>query len=1074
MTLAPLHTHSWYSLLDSTLPPERIAEAAHAARLPAAALTDRDTLAGAVRFYKRARLLGVHPVIGAEVTLSDASTLVLLIENRQGYANLCQLLTESAASDRKPQALEHGSQSPARLNPHGVTFDQLARYSQGLICLAGARSPVAQALLRGRAGDEELLQLQSIYGKNLALEINPSHETALRLARFLVELARRRRVPLAATAEIHYLQPEEWLKFDILQSMRTLTLLGQSHPGKLPPGRYHWHAPEEITRHFGGLPQAIQNTLRIAERCQFDFELGDIRFPQFPCDYPVQLLRAKVQAGLERCYGLSPAPEVLERLRRELAVIEEVGYSGYFLVFADLVEWCRARGIETLARGSAAGSLVCYLLGISNVCPFRFGLCFERFLNRERMQFSKLADIDLDLPWDRRDEVIEHVFEQYGPEHAAMIGAIHTFQGRSAVAEIAKVYGIPEREARRFTEHLPRHHGDALEAVLETPECRNLPWNEEPYATVLRIAAELDGIPRHFAMHPCGLVLSADPLASRMPLFASSKGWLTTHYDMEDVEELGLLKMDLLGQAGLAVLRESLDNIESNHGFRPDLSNLDWNDAPTWEAIATGNARGVFHIESPAMTSLLVMTDCRDIDTLTAVESIIRPGAANEGKKLAFARRKQGLEPVQYAHPSLEPLLADTYGLMAFEEHILLVANGFAGMPWGRADLLRRALVKNRDAALIEKLGEEFRQCALARGRSPEDIQRVWQLVSEFRGYMFNKAHSAAYAVEAFSGAWLKTRYPAEFLAAVLSSRRGFYAPIVYVLEALRLGARFLPPDIHLSDPRRFTVQGAEIRLPLDQVRGLSQATLDRIVSQRPFRDPGDFYRRVQPDRPEWLALLKAGALDTFGEPRGGLFWRLQRLEAYGAPGRRLIEPEPPPPFEPSAENRARWEAEVLGFPVSVHPLALWGGHVAWNSFLSAADLARRQHEFYGKTVRVAGLIVADRRHPTPNGVMKFVTLADWTGFLEAALFADVYRNYGHLTVQPVIGLEAVVEPFDNRRGFTLRALRVLPLRVSHRACAMAASQPCPPPPSPTGFPPPLGGGCIPTVFASPARRKPQ
>ncbi|MCS7044408.1 MAG: DNA polymerase III subunit alpha [Bryobacteraceae bacterium] len=1036
MTLAALHCHSWYSLLDGTMTPEQVAEAAHASGMPAAALTDRDTLAGAVRFYKRARQLGLHPVLGAEVTLVGGGALVLLVENSRGYRNLCRLLTEAALKSadcmEKVQVLEqgaaNGSSSPRRLNPAGVVPEDLARFSEGLICLAGARSPVGQALLRGRTGEEELKSLQAVYGRNLALEITSHNEDCLRLARFLVELARRRRVPLAAAAATHYLHPQEWLKYDILQSMRTLTLLGQSHPDKLPPGRYHWHGPEEIARYFGGLPQALDNTLRIAERCQFDFELGDIRFPQFPCDNPAALLRAKVRAGLERRYGRSPAPEVLARLERELGIIEEVGYAGYFLVFADLVEWCAARGIETLARGSAAGSLVCYLLGISNVCPFRFGLCFERFLNRERMQFSKLADIDLDLPWDRRDEVVEYVFHRYGHQHAALIGAVHTFQGRSAVAEIARVYGIPEREARRFTEHLPRHHGDAREAVLETPECRHLPWNEEPYATVLRIAGELDGIPRHFAMHPCGLVLSADPLADRMPLFVSSKGWLTTHYDMEDVEELGLLKMDLLGQAGLTVLRETLENIEANHQLRPDLSRLDWNDAATWETIATGQARGVFHIESPAMTSLLVMTNCRDIDTLTAVESIIRPGAANEGKKLAYARRRQGLEPVEYAHPSLEPLLADTCGLMAFEEHILLVANAFAGMPWGRADLLRRALVKNRDAALIEKLGAEFRQCALAAGRTPEEIGRVWQMVSEFRGYMFNKAHSAAYAVEAYAGAWLKTRYPLEFLAAVLSSRRGFYAPIVYVLEALRLGARFLPPDIHLSDPRRFLVRGREVRLPLDQVRGLTQATLDRILQNRPFRDPGDFYRRAAPSRPEWLALLKAGALDSFGEPRGGLFWRLQRLEAYGTRA-RLLEPEPPPAFEPTAENRARWEAEVLGFPVSLHPLALWAAHVDWRAFLPAEELRRRQQEFYGKTVRVAGLTVADRRHPAANGVMKFVTLADWTGFLEAALFADVYRDYGHWTVQPVIGLEAVVEPFDNRRGFTLRARKVLPLR---------------------------------------------
>ncbi len=561
--------------------PEQVAEAAHASGMPAAALTDRDTLAGAIRFYRRARQLGVHPVIGAEVSLAGGGALVLLVENARGYANLCRLLTEASLSvpasgfnaytyTEKYPAMEEvrngGSASPRRLNPAGVSREQLGRYSEGLICLAGERSPVGQALLRGRTGEEELTVLQGIYGRNLALEITPHHETSLRLARFLVELGRRRRVPVAVAVDTHYREPGEWVKYDILQSMRTLTLLGQPHPEKLPRGGYHWHGPEEIARHFGGLSQALANTVRIAERCQFDFELGDIRFPRYPCDDPMGLLRAKVQAGLERRYGSSPGAEVRERLERELAVIEEVGYAGYFLVFADLVEWCAARGIETLARGSAAGSLVCYLLGISNVCPFRFGLCFERFLNRERMQFSKLADIDLDLPWDRRDAVIEHVFEKYGREHVAMIGAVHTFQGRSAVAEIAKVYGIPEREARRFTEHLPRHHGDALEAVLETPECRNLPWNEEPYATVLRVAGELDGVPRHFAMHPCGLVLSADALAARMPLFVSSKGWPTTHYDMEDVEELGLLKMDLLGQAGLTVLRETLDNVEANRG----------------------------------------------------------------------------------------------------------------------------------------------------------------------------------------------------------------------------------------------------------------------------------------------------------------------------------------------------------------------------------------------------------------------------------------------------------------------------------------------------------------------------
>jgi error-prone DNA polymerase len=1003
MGYAALHCHSYYSLLDGTMPPEQVAEAAHASGMTAAALVDRDTLAGAVRFYKKAAALGLHAVIGATVTLPDKSRLALLVENGRGYRNLCRLITA------------------------GATDETLGEYSEGLICLAGPQSGVGRAIRRNESPEPLLKKLEGWYGRNLALEIAPHNDDDLRLARLFTELSRKRRIPLATAVETHYLSAEDRLRYDILQSMRTLTLLNQRHEEKLPAGRHHWHTEEEMARYFGALPQAMANTARIAERCRFDFELGDIQFPKFPCADAVALLRAKVKAGVERRYGLEPEARVWERVEREMGIIEEVGYAEYFLVFADIVEWCGRQGIWTLARGSAAGSLVCYLLGISNVCPFRFGLCFERFLNRERMQFAKLADIDLDLPWDRRDEVIQYVFDHYGREHVAMIGAVHTFQGRSAVAEIAKVYGIAEREARKFTEHLPWHRGDAAAAVGETPECSHLPVSEEPYKTVLAMAGSLDGIPRHFAMHPCGLVVSGGVIADRMPLFESSKGLMTTHYAMDDVEELGLLKLDLLGQAGLSVLRDTLENMEENGRERVQLERLDWEDSRTWDTIAGGRARGVFHIESPAMTSLLVMTNCRDMDCLTAVESIIRPGAANEGKKRAYARRRQGLEPVTFAHPSLEPLLAGTYGLMAFEEHILLVANGFAGMPWGRADLLRRALVKNRDRERIEALGQEFREAAQGLGRTEEETERVWGMLREFAGYMFNKAHSAAYAVEAYTGAWLKTRYPVEFLAAVLTSRRGFYSPLLYVLEALRNGARFLPPDLHESAARRFVVRGETIRLPLDQVRGLTAACLERIEEARPFRDVGDFFRQAKPGRAEWLALLKAGALDSLGEPRGRLFWRLQRLEASAQMDRRtLVEPQLPESFEAAPEVRARWEHEVLGFPVSVHPLEYFAPRLEWRRYITAAELTERQQAFYGKEVRVAGLVVADRHHPTGNGTMKFLTLADHTGFLEVALFAQVYRDYGHLTVQPVVAVEAVVDPFDNRRGFVLNGQRVL------------------------------------------------
>ncbi len=996
MTYVALHNHSYYSLLDSTMSVDQLVDAAREHAMTAVGLVDRDTLAGAVRFYKQARSAGLHPVIGSEVTLSSGGTLVLLVEDAAGYANLCRLISTR---------VDHTG---------GVTLDDVARHSAGLLCLTSS------------AGEAFLLGLREMFDTRLALEVSPHRSEDARHTRAMVRLARRHRFPLVATAGAHYRAPEDRLRYDILSSMRTLTLLGQPHPMKLGAGNYHLHSPAEMERHFADLPQAIANTARIAERCRFDFELGDILFPEFKTpdgETPEAALRRLARCGVERRYADRPdRGEVYARLERELRVIEEVGYAGYFLIFADIVDWANRNGIGTLARGSAAGSLVCYALGIGNVCPFRFGLSFERFLNKERMQFAKLADIDLDLPWDRRDEVVRYVFERYGEEQVACIGAFNTFQGRSSVADIAKVYGISEREARRFTENLPYFAGDAGAVVREMPECRHLPYNEEPYRTILKMTAALEGVPRHFMMHPCGLVIGAAPIVSRMPVFRSAKGLLTTHYAMDDVEELGLLKMDLLGQAGLSVLRDARAAIRANRGVEIDAASIDQRDPATWEAISSGHARGVFHIESPAMTSLLVMANCRDIDCLTAVESIIRPGAANEGKKRAFARRHQGFEPVSYVHPSLEPLLADTYGLMAYEEHILLVANGFAGMPWGRADLLRRALVKNKDRRKIAELGVEFRARASECGRAVEETEAVWKMLAEFAGYMFNKAHSAAYAVEAFEGAYLKTRYPIEFLAAVLGNRRGFYAPIVYVLEALRHGARFLPPDVNLS-AERFLVRGDTIRLPLDQIKGLDQATVERIRTARaeaPFGDAGDFYRRVRPRHAEWMALVKAGAFDSLGEPRGRVFWRLCRLEAAAA-RLELFEAEQSDDLPSGADHNPQWEHELFGFPVSCHPLDYFARGVDWTRYVQAARLIG----YLGKEVEVCGLIVAERVHTADRGTMKFLTLADYEGFVEVALFADTYRNYGHLTTQPVVAVRAVVDAFENRRGYVLRAENV-------------------------------------------------
>ncbi|MBI2949779.1 MAG: DNA polymerase III subunit alpha, partial [Verrucomicrobia bacterium] len=617
--------------------------------------------------------------------------------------------------------------------------------------------------------------------------------------------------PAVAAPAIHYATPEDRQKYDIVQSIRTLTLLREKHPEKRLGGRLHFRAPREMTAACNEHPGWLQHTLEIAERCHFEFPFGKPQFPAFtPPDgsSPSEFLRRLVHRGLEERYGQAEchvsrvthhasrftphAPPQFQisnlqsQIETELAIITEVGYEEYFLITWDFLQDCRRRGIEWITRGSAADSLVCYCLGISSVCPIRFDLYFRRFLNKERMALHKLPDIDIDFAHDFKDDVVKLIFEKYGPEHCAVVGGFSTFQARSAFAEVAKVLGVAEREVRKFTEHFPWSFGGGwvpdeptpsggdglIEMLRASPENRDLPLDEEPYQTALQMAEFLDGVPRYPKMHPCGLVLSRQPMHELTPTFISNKGCPTTHFDMDAVEAVGLVKMDILAQGGLAAMRD-VKAMLAERGIGIDLDRClardkaggqlllgdpqapePWQDPRVWEMIARGNARAVHHIESPAMTSLSRMCNVREIDGLIAIVSVIRPGAANEGKKLAFTRRYQGLEAVTYPHPSLEACLRSTYGLVVYEEHILQLCEAFAGLAPGRADVLRRALNKQK-RRVIEEIRGEFFSSARARGHTPEKTSEVWDLVTGFAGYAFCKAHSTAYGVEAYQSAWL-------------------------------------------------------------------------------------------------------------------------------------------------------------------------------------------------------------------------------------------------------------------------------------------------------------------------------
>ncbi|MGV3772371.1 MAG: DNA polymerase III subunit alpha, partial [Verrucomicrobiales bacterium] len=850
----PLRTHSHYSFLDSTLSPEEIVKLATHNDMSAVALTDTGNLHGSVEFVLAAQKAGIKPILGVELRY-DGKPLLLYVESTRGYANLCRLL-----SHQGERAQSRAEESVVNSQRKEVGRETLARYSEGLIAVGGDAG-----LARFFPG--------AFYRLAASREM-PGNDRAV------------------AAPAVHYADAEDWQRYNILQSIRTLTLLNEEHPDKQSGGRLHFRTQSEMGAACAKNPEWLRHGIEIAERCSFVFPFGK---PQFPPYHPKdgttmrEFLKKLVMDGLAIRYH-ARAPQYQKQVDEEISIIAAVGYEGYFLMVWEILQECRAHGIEWITRGSAADSMVCYCLGISDVCPIRFDLYFKRFLNPERMALNKLPDIDIDFPHDRKDDVVRLIFERYGAEYCAMVGGFSTFQLRSAFAEIAKVLGVGERDVRKFTERFPWSLGGwkpaepastdgagLIEALRSNPEIRDLPMDEEPYRTALDMAAFLDGRPRYPKMHPCGMVLSCQPMHELSPTFISNKGLPTTHYNMDAVELIGLVKMDILAQGGLAVMRDAKKSLQKQ-GVAVDFGKLEpWADPHVWEMIASGGSRAVHHIESPAMVSLCRMTNVREIDGLIAIVSVIRPGAANETKKLSFTRRYQGFEPVSYLHPCLEPCLKSTFGLVAYEEHILQICEVFAGMSAGHADMLRRALVKQQQA-VVAKIGTEFTQAARQQGHDEKKIVEVWELVAGFSGYAFNKAHSTAYGVEAYQSAWLKYYHPAEFMAGVLTHGKGFYHPIVYVLECHRLGLSFLSPSVNEPGPA-FIPHGRAIRVPLTHIKGLRQQTTERILvahAARPFESIQDFFHRVNPNAAELESMIRVGAFDEFGDTRTRQFWQAQ------------------------------------------------------------------------------------------------------------------------------------------------------------------------------------------------------
>jgi len=902
---------------------------------------------------------------------------VLLVKDRTGYRHLCRVL------------------SKRHLIPAGFSVEgALLEWGEGLIVLTD---------------DESLLEV-------LAPEMPPGDlyvELRGRPDPRMLDLAAALSLPVVATGPVFFPRRRDRDLMRVLVAIGRNLLVKEVPESALAGPDAAFATREEMAGRFRGCPEAIANTVRIADRCRFAAPRSKAIFPEYPVPagetaYSLLVKRA-FEGAAERYRPLRP--EVPARLSEELSVILELGFAEYFLIVHDITRHARSQGIPMVGRGSAADSLVAYCLGLTIVDPIAFDLYFERFLNRSR---TDPPDIDMDIGWKGRDDVLSFVYETYGRDRVAMISTINTFQGRSSFREAAKAVGLSPSEVSRYSKRLPSHYpGPLATAVRMLPECRDLPVDAEPFRTILRIADRIEGYPRHLSVHPCGIVISPTEITDYVPVERSAKGLVVTQFDKGPIEEIGLVKIDLLGQRSLSAIADTVVAVKRNHGVTIDIANIPDEDAATAEMLSKARTMGCFQVESPGTRNLLSMLSARNQRDAMIGLSLIRPGPAAGGMKESFVLRRAGEEPLHFLHESLRTVLSETYGVMLYQEDILKVANAVAGFTLTEADQLRRAITKERSREKIRELRETFLVRAEKLGTRRDEAGPVWTAVENFVGYSFSKAHAATYGRVAWQAVWLKRRYPAEFMASVLANGGGFYDARAYIEEARRLGVAILLPDVNRSE-RTFAALDGGIRIGLGQVRDLKEKTLDTLFAEReagPFLSLRDFVTRVPGEEREVANLVLAGAFDAFDQPRPALLWRLRVLFGKnGSPARRgaatLFGRESeiaagagadldfPDVGGYAKERRVESEFEVLGLSATAHPLEFFEEWLREKGAISTAEFAERR----GGHVTVGGWMTTTRRIRTKAGeFMRFLTIEDRTGTLEAVIFPAVYQRYGHL-----------------------------------------------------------------------------
>ena len=980
MRVIPLHVHSHWSLLDGVPSIKELVTFATSAGLPALALTDSHALYGAMEFVSECRKAGVAPILGAELNLAGGDSIILLVRNMQGYGNLCRLISSVQAAPDREAAIARG-----------ITLADLALHADGLVALTGGvDGPLDARLRQDNPAQAEALahELVNVFGQDrLYVELQIFEESDRKQASALEALADRLNLRTVATHDIHYLSPADALRYRILTAMRQNVRLVDLSP--LPDVSFP--SEDEMRVKFAEFPTALAATEEIAERCRFEFPLGQWRFPKLELASgrtPTEEMQALVLTGAAQRYGeLTPALDA--RLRKEVDVIDKLGYAPYFLVVADIVRFARQQDVPISPRGSASSSVVAYCLGIHDIDPIAHNLYFERFLSLER---HDPPDIDLDLCSHRRDEVIQYVYQKYGADRVAMVCTYATLRARYALREVGKVYGLSEERIGQLSDQLPGFWHPSAWKELQAAQAELIEQaRDDTERLVLEMSRALDGTPHHLSVHPGGIVIAPGAITDIVPLQYATKGLLVTQFDMGGIEKSGLIKIDLLGISALTVIADSIELIrEREPGFSVDQIPLE--DAATAQALSTAHSIACFQVESPGMRMTLRELAARNTNDLLVALALYRPGPLQGGRKDAFVKRHLGQELAEYLHPALEPILRETYGVILYQEQVLRIAHEVAGLSLGEADNLRRAMSK-KSSREMERLHQQFVTGAQTVSGIDEAIaQRIWDLMAVFAGYGFPKAHAAGYAVVAYHMAYLKTHYPAEFMAARLAVWGGFYRPNVYMSEARSLGLVVQPPHVNHSNAA-FTLESPRtLWMGLGQVRELTHTTVEKIVAQRPFDSLEDFLIRAQPLYIEAVNLVKAGALEGWGNPKTMLA-QLERERWHGRHTGQLglLETSSEEPAaEPTVHERAAWEREVLGQWVSVHPLQLAADELAKHELTESSALG--QH--VGQDVTLAGIRMSTHRFASRGESMWLVDMEDEHGMYQVLWSGAVLNRY--------------------------------------------------------------------------------